>query len=107
MKGIPMRYCNLMAVLILSVFAGAHAEVRAELTIVTPVERQPLTAQVKRVAEALDHLGVPLPKADRQKLESAIAEKDDEQAVKAIQQVLDAYCLLGVDVNSETQLTVT
>jgi hypothetical protein len=94
-------------VLMLGAFALADETVCADLTIVSPVERQPLTAQVKRVADALDQLGVPLKEADRRALEAAIAEKEDEQAVKAIQKVLDAYCLLGVDVNSETQMTIT
>lgn len=81
-------------------------EIRADLPIVESVERQPLVAQVKRVREALDHLGVPLRAADQKAFEAAIAASDDVQAVKAIQAVLDSYCLLGVNVNSDTEMKI-
>ncbi|MBY0526936.1 MAG: CehA/McbA family metallohydrolase [Gemmataceae bacterium] len=65
--------------------------VAAELPKVKNVELQPLAAQAKRIVEALDLLGSPLPDADKKALASA---KD----VNAIQTVLDKHCLAGVRV---------
>jgi hypothetical protein len=67
-----------------------------DLPRVTQVERQPLVAQVKRVSDALELLGAPLPAADREALETAFADKDDAKAVTAIQEILDKHCLAGV-----------
>jgi hypothetical protein len=67
-----------------------------ELPVVKGVELQPLAAQAKRVADALQHLGAPLNKADRAALTAAAKNKDAAAGVKAIQAVLDKHCLLGV-----------
>src|SRR5262245_50877203 len=64
------------------------------------VERQPLEAQVKRVVQALDLLGAPLPTADRAALKKAYDEKDDARAVATIQEVLDKHCLAGVRITA-------
>ena len=57
----PMRsLAKLVATMFVFACAGTHAQDRAALSIVKDVELQPLVAQVKRVAEALDYLGVPL-----------------------------------------------
>jgi hypothetical protein len=68
----------------------------AELPKVNAVERQPLQAQVKRLLDALDLLGSPLPEADRKALDAAFAEKDNGKAIAALQSVLDKHCLVGV-----------
>jgi hypothetical protein len=70
----------------------------ADLPRVKKVDLQPLAAQVKRVADALDFIGSPLPDADRQALQAAAADKDEARAVDAIQAVLDKHCLAGVRV---------
>jgi hypothetical protein len=77
----------------------------APLPLVTGVELQPLVAQVKRVSDALEYLGTPLAASERQKLEAANAMKEAE-AVAAIQVVLDARCLVGVDINPEMRVKV-
>ena len=77
----------------------------APLPVVTGVELQPLIAQVKRVTEALDYLGAPLSEKESRALEAAGALKEAE-AVEAIQTVLDAHCLVGVDINPEMRVKV-
>src|SRR5438874_6176362 len=67
-----------------------------DLPIVRGVEAQPLKAQAKRVAEALDSLGEPLSKEQAAALDKAIATADADDAVEAIQKVLDQRCLVGV-----------
>ena len=50
------------------------------LPLVIGVELQPLTAQVRRVTEALESLGAPLSESDRRALDSAFAMSDAELA---------------------------
>ena len=51
--------------LLLGLVGGSAA---ADLPQVTQVELQPLAALVQRLVESLDHLGAPLPQADRRAL---------------------------------------
>jgi hypothetical protein len=71
-----------------------------ELPKVRKVERQPLAAQAKRIVDALDYLGAPLPDADKKALTAAADDKDEARAVEAIQTILDKHCLAGVRVSS-------
>ncbi|REK15938.1 MAG: hypothetical protein DWQ37_07915 [Planctomycetota bacterium] len=72
----------------------------------TEVEWQPLSAQVKRVVQALEMVGAPLD-ADRQKaIDAALAMTDEAAAVKSVQQVLDPLCLVGVNINPESRVKV-
>jgi hypothetical protein len=84
----------------------ASSAIADELPIVRGVEVQPLKAQVKRVAEALDLLGEPLTPAQQAALDKGIAEADADGAVEAIQKVLDQRCLVGVDINPESRVKV-
>jgi hypothetical protein len=80
---------------------GLATDVRAgDLPIVADVELQPLAAQAKRVVETLDLLGGPLPEAVRAKLHAATS-------VKEIQQALDPFCLIGVEINAESRVRVS
>jgi hypothetical protein len=76
------------------------------LPIVKNVELQPLIAQVKRVIEATDYLGVPLSTADRQALEAAFKKSDSDEASELIQRSLDKYCLIAVNINPESRVKV-
>lgn len=76
------------------------------LPIVTNVELQPLAAQAKRVAQALELAGTPLGKERQAALEKALALGDEAQAIKAIQAVLDPLCLVGVTINPESRVKV-
>src|SRR5258707_1196814 len=70
----------------------------ADLPIIRKVERQPLAAQARRVAQALDYLGAPLPADDKKMLETAAEDADEARAVETIQTVLDRHCLAAVRV---------
>jgi hypothetical protein len=76
------------------------------LPIVKNVELQPLIAQVKRVIEATDYLGIPLSGADRQTLEAAFKKSDSDEASELIQRSLDKYCLIAVNINPESRVKV-
>jgi hypothetical protein len=69
---------------------------------VVPVEGQPLAANVRRVVQALDQLGQPLPTELASMLESAA--RDREQA--RLQALLDARVLLMVAINPESRVKV-
>lgn len=87
------------------ILAGTAFPCRAEdLPVINDVEFQPLSAQVRRVVESLDMLGQPLPAADKAKIERAIGSIDLAAAVRTIQQTLDKYCLIGVQINPESRV---
>lgn len=89
--------------LLLATLALVTASVRGdELPRVTNVDPQPLIAQAKRVAEALDLLGQPLSQRDMDRLSSAA--EDPKAAAKVVQDVLDPLCLVGVEINPESRV---
>jgi len=91
-------------VTIASLGVSASARAAGELPIVPSVERQPLAAQARRVVEALDWVGRPLPEEDLERLEAAYAEENEAQGSRKIQEVLDAHCLVGVNINAESRV---
>jgi len=66
------------------------------------VEGQPLAANVKRLLQALDYLGAPLPAEVHKGLKAAC---DDQDAAK-IQRLLDPHVLLAVHLNPEVRVKV-
>ncbi len=74
------------------------------LPLVSDVEFQPLSAQVKRVVEALEILGQPLKGDDRKAIDRAINSTGQDHAVQTIQRILDKYCLVGVEINPESRV---
>lgn len=74
---------------------------------VEQVELQPLAAQVRRLIEALDYLGAPLLPADKEALARASQMTDDASAALAIQETLDKYALVHIDINPESRVKVT
>jgi hypothetical protein len=78
-----------------------------ELPKVNDVEFQPLSAQVRRVVEALDLLGQPLSEQTKAKIERAIASEKQADGVRLIQEALDPACLIGVQINPESRVKAT
>src|SRR5438876_4991570 len=89
-----------LPILITSIMLVASPLPAADWPKVTKVDRQPLAAQARRVAQALDYLGAPLPADDKKALETAAEDQDEARAVEAIQTVLDRYCLAGVRITA-------
>jgi hypothetical protein len=77
-----------------------------ELPLVRTVEAQPLKAQARRIAEALEFLGQPLTKEQTAALDKAAKEAEDAVAIDAIQKVLDPLCLAGMNINPESRVKV-
>lgn len=78
----------------------------ADLPLVGDVEAQPFKAQVRRVVEALEFLGEPLPAAQRTAFDAALRQSDDVEAIAGIQKALDPLALAGVSVNPESRVKV-
>ena len=95
------RFAFLLGLSILAVSAPAN-----ELPLVEGVDAQPLKAQAKRVAAALNFLGEPLTAEQQVRLDAAINEVDAAKALRGIQGVLDSLCLAGVDISPESRVKV-
>lgn len=77
-----------------------------DLAKIAEVEVQPLTAQVKRVVQALQFVGAPLTAAQQTALDKALAEEDHAELVSGVQAVFDPLCLAGVTINPESRVKV-
>ncbi|HWS87931.1 MAG TPA: CehA/McbA family metallohydrolase [Pyrinomonadaceae bacterium] len=71
------------------------------------VELQPLAAQARRVAEALELLGEPLSAADVRALELAVEDSDGARGAASIEKVLDRRALVHVSISPESRVSVT
>jgi len=67
---------------------------------VAEVEGQPLAANARRLMQALEFLGTPLPDETRAKLQDAISKQDAD----AVQAALDPQMLCIVDINPESRV---
>lgn len=69
---------------------------------VVEVEGQPLAANVKRLLQALDNLGHPLPEETQGALQKAAGDRDSAK----LQELLDPHVLLLVALNPESRVKV-
>lgn len=90
--------------LVASIAGPAHAQLPEPVGGVPP---QPLAAQVRRVAEALDFVGQPLPAESKAELGRLLTTLDDPNTPKSIQRLLDSQCLAFVGINPESRVKVT
>jgi hypothetical protein len=97
------RACSLFVTLVSLVGFGRMSR-GDNLPLVSDVEFQPLSAQARRVAEALTMLGEPLAPEESARLNKAIDSTGGEPAIRAIQEVLDRRCLIGIDINPESRV---
>src|SRR5260370_37977194 len=86
--------------------SNCHAADEEKLPLVTDVEFQPLAAQVKRVAQALDLLGSPLTKAEQESLDRTCSATDPTAGIRGIQETLDPLCLAMVEINAASRVKV-
>jgi hypothetical protein len=105
-----MRRPGQFAIALFFVFVGCSwlvsSLVADELELVKGVDLQPVKAQAKRLVDALKFLGEPLTKAENDALEAAFAETNAAKSLAAIQKVLDARALVGVNINPESRVSV-
>jgi hypothetical protein len=102
-----MRLDILRALLVAALFLFGSTDAQAAdapLPRPADVEWQPLSAQVKRVAQALELVGAPLEAAQRTALDAALANPNASEAVQQVQEVLDPLCLALVTINPESRV---
>jgi len=87
-------------------FLLANGVGKAETTKLEGIPKQPLVVQIKSIEEALRFLGRPISEPDQEQLQKA-SQLPDAEAVAAIQQILEPYTLVTVDIDPNRKLTVT
>jgi hypothetical protein len=87
-------------------FAISSSLCAESLPVVTRVELQPLAAQVERLLQALEATGSPVAADQRAAIRAALAESDEVSAVEKVQRLLDPLCLVGVQINPQSRVTV-
>ena len=75
-----------------------------DLPRIEGVELQPLAAQARRVADALETIGRPLSEAETARLAEAVRAEEASEGVRTIQEVLDPHVLAFVNVNPESRV---
>jgi hypothetical protein len=91
----------------ISLFLFSALPLRAgNLPLVTNVAWQPFSAQVKRILEATDFLGSPITAEDSRSISNILASANTDDSTQKLQQVLDRYCLFGIQINPEMRVKV-
>jgi len=85
------------------VFHGLTAQSRAAQT---RVSLQPFAQHVRQVETSLGYLGQPLDQSDHEAINQAIAGPDEAAAVARLEQILDKYTLMIVDISPESRVKV-
>jgi hypothetical protein len=101
-----LRFCLVVALALplalFTWFLAPAQELTNQIPRVASVEAQPLLAQVKRLEQALDMLGDPLPvKETLQKLK---VEQGDTAVATAVQTLLDPLCLVAIEISKDGSL---
>lgn len=68
------------------------------------IPAQPLLSQAKRLVQALDYLGSPLQPADKKELQLLFDRSPDASSVARVEKILDPYCIVTIDINSEARV---
>ncbi len=76
----------------------------SDLGIVRDVDPHHLAGEARRVIRRLEELGAPLDSWELDSLELSIEAPNSPLSVSAIQQVLDAHCLISLSVSSEGEM---
>ena len=95
-----VRYA-IYAILIISIPASAQS-----LPVVKGVEWRALRADVERLLKGLDALKAPLPAETTRRLSALLVEKptNEADAIAQVQELLDAHCVAGVNINPESRV---
>ena len=67
---------------------------------------QPFAQHIRRLEDALQYLGQPLPAEVHTRINEAMALPEEHRAVAELQKILDAYVLAIVNINAESRVKV-
>jgi hypothetical protein len=94
-------------------FEGCYRLVRVTVLLTfaaqlhAQVPLQPFAQQVRRLGDALGYVGQPLTPAVQQQINEAMALQNEEQAVARLQEILDPYVLVEIEINPESRVKVS
>ncbi len=102
---IPMCRFSLIA-LLLTVFAPLSVYGQSRLSVVEEVDWPPLRDHCRQLLRALDKPGSPLSAGTLRELKALLDRKTDDPAAASasVQKLLDAHCLIGVNINAESRV---
>lgn len=115
MNGGHRMRLSTLALCVVALLCGCHAPrpmpyaattKGPEIPVIGEVEFQPLVAATRRLVEALDYLGAPIPPAEREALHRAFVSDEPQEAARRIQELLDPLCLAHVNINPESRVKV-
>src|SRR5467141_4309520 len=110
--GATMKFANspphprIPGIAVFSIWSVLQALTAASGTAQTRVPLQPFAQQVRQVETTLGYLGEPLAQRDQDAINEAIAKTDEAAAIAQLEQVLDKYALVIVDINPESRVKV-
>jgi len=110
--GATMKFANspthprISGIAVFSIWSVLQALTAASGTAQTRVPLQPFAQQVRQVETTLGYLGEPLAQRDQDAINEAIAKTDEAAAIAQLEQVLDKYALVIVDINPESRVKV-
>jgi hypothetical protein len=107
----PKLVCTLVMLLLLVAKGYPQHQHQHEqdvtVKMVEKVEAQPLLMQALRVGEALGYIGNALPEHAMKRLQSLKNLPYNAETVKAVQEILDPYCLAIMEINPEARVKVS
>jgi hypothetical protein len=83
-----------------------HIDDHHSIPIVKDVEAQPLLQHALSVGEALSFIGSDLPASAIKQLKALKHLPFDQETVIKVQEILDPYCLVAIDINPESRVKV-
>ncbi len=87
-----------------SIFVVFHGLTAKSGAAQTRVSLQPFAQHVRQVETSLAYLGQPLDSSDHEAINQAIAGNDEAAAVARLEQILDKYTLMIVDISAESRV---
>jgi hypothetical protein len=72
----------------------------------TRLELQPFAEHVRQVETTLGYLGSPVTEGDQDAINTAVADADEDKAIRVLEQILDKYTLAVVNINAESRVKV-
>jgi len=87
-----------------SIFVVFHGLTAKSGAAQTRVSLQPFAQHVRQVETSLAYLGQPLDPSDHEAINQAIAGNDEAAAVARLEQILDKYTLMIVDISAESRV---
>ncbi len=99
-------YRTFLAALVLILFGALSVRAETTLPLVEEVEWEPFRDPCRQLMKAFEKAGELVPAKTIRSVQMLLDKKGDDPraAVRAVQKLLDAHCLLGVSINPESRV---